>query len=77
MATPSTMFSTAKARIRKMRTWISGTSVRSSIRTKITNRAMPPAMHSPVPGLDQPQMDACWKPKTLSATPDTMRANPR
>ena len=34
-------------------------------------------MHSPMPGLLQPQMDDCWKPNTLRATPEAIRTRPR
>ena len=34
-------------------------------------------MHSPVAGFVQPQIADCWKPKTLSATPDAISARPR
>ena len=77
MAMPSTRFSTRKARTRKMRTCISGSSVRSSTRANTTRQTMPAAMDSPMAGLDHPQVDACWKPKTLRPTPATMSARPR
>src|SRR5579871_3003581 len=77
IAMPSTRFSTANARIRKMRTWIRGTAVRSSTRTKATRRATPTTMHRTVEGLDHPQLDDCWKPSTLSATPPTTSESPR
>jgi hypothetical protein len=75
--TPSTRFSTVKARIRKIRTSMSGESARSSTRANATSKSRPAAMHSPMAGLLQPQMEACWKPNTLSATPEAMSTRPR
>ncbi len=75
--TPSTRFSTKNGRIRKMSTWISGEVVRASTKKNTTRSTAPMAMHAPVAGLLQPQIVDCWKPNTLSATPDAIRTRPR
>ena len=70
-------FSTANVRLLKMRTLISGDSVRRSTATNTTSSSAPATMHTVMAGLPQPQMADCWRPKTLSPTPATIRARPR
>jgi hypothetical protein len=72
MATPSTRFSTAKGRMRKMSTFIRGDATRCSTSAKATSSMAPAAMQTTVPTLAHPQIPACWKPTMLKATPLTM-----
>ena len=80
MAISSTRFSTAKARVRKMWTLISGDSVRISTRTKMPMMAKPPMMQIHVPGLLHPHgTENCCRPKMLKPIllPAAMRTAPR
>jgi hypothetical protein len=77
MTTSKTMFSTRKGRLAKMRTFITGEAVRYSTAPKTPRSTRPAAMHTPMAGLPQPQMEDCWSPNTLRATPPTIRARPR
>jgi hypothetical protein len=70
-------FSTRKARLPKMRTFISGDAVRCSTTTKTPRSTRPATMHTSIAGLPQPQMEDCWSPNTLRATPPTISARPR
>ena len=63
--------------MRKMLSCMSGEDVRISTMPNVTRKATPPAMHRAVPGFPQPQIEDCWKPSTLSATPSAMRTAPR
>ena len=67
----------AKARMRKMSTFISGVRVRCSNRTKATSRSTPTTMHRIVAALPHPHVADCWNPITLRATPPTISARPR
>jgi hypothetical protein len=71
------MFSTRKAWLPKMRTFIRGDAVRCSTATKTPRSSRPATMHSSITGLLQPQMEDCWSPNTLRATPLTIKARPR
>jgi hypothetical protein len=77
MTMPRMMFSTPNARLAKMCTLISGDSVRRSMEKKMPSRTTPAPMHSSMAGLPHPHRDDCWKPNTLSPTPQMMRARPR
>ena len=72
-----TAFSEAKPRSLKMRIWISGSSVRSSKRTKAASRASPATMEPMVAALSQPQVLACCSPSTASPMPAVIMSAPR
>ena len=61
---------------RKTRRPISGFSAFRSKRTNPARIARPPAMHTQVAQLSQPQDQACWNPSTLSPMPAAIRAAP-
>ena len=77
MASPRMTFSTVNVRLAKMRTFISGDSVRRSTPKNTTQETTPTAMHTQMAGLPQPHRADCWNPNTLSPTPATIRARPR
>ena len=76
-ATPRTMFCTSKVRFSKMRTLISGESVRRSTTANTTSSTTPTTMLIQIHGLPQPHRADCWNPNTLSPTPPTISARPR
>ena len=71
------MFCTSKVRFSKMRTLISGESVRRSTATNTISSTTPAAMLSQMAGLPQPHRADCWNPNTLSPTPPTISTRPR
>ena len=71
------MFSTRNARLAKMRTLISGESVRRSTAKNTISSSTPAAMLTQMAGLPQPHSADCWNPNTLSPTPPTIRTRPR
>ena len=71
------MFSTRNGRLAKMRTFISGDSVRSSTAPNTISSTTPAAMHTSMAGLPQPHRADCWNPNTLSPTPPMIRTRPR
>ena len=71
------MFSTRNARFRKIRTLISGDSVRRSTAKNTISSSTPAAMLTQMTGLPQPHRADCWKPNTESPTPATIKARPR
>ena len=73
----STAFSEAKPRSLKMRTLISGSSVRSSKSTNVANSASPATIEPMVAALSQPQVLACWSPSTASPMPAVIIMAPR
>ena len=77
MATPRMMFSTKNAWLLKIRTLISGDSVRRSTVKNTISSSTPTAMLAQMAGLPQPHRADCWNPNTLSPTPPTIRARPR
>ena len=77
MAINKTRFSTAKGRMRKISTLMSGDSVRSSTRTKTPMITRPAMMQIHVHGLLHPQGTDCCRPKMLSPIPAAMRTAPR
>ncbi len=77
IAIPRMTFSTRNVRFSKMRTLISGDSVRRSTVKNTASRTTPTAMLASMAGLPHPHRADCWKPKTLSPTPPTIRARPR
>ncbi len=77
IASPKMTFSTVNARLLKMRTLISGESVRRSTAKNTTRRTTPTAMLTQMAGLLQPHRADCWNPNTLSPTPPTTRIRPR
>ena len=77
MATPRTTFSTRNARIRNIWTCMSGDVVRSSTWAKTPRSTTPAAMLIPMAGFPHPQINDCWNPNTLNATPLEMRKRPR
>ena len=78
MVMPSTRFSTRKARMRKMLTCMSGDGGADSTKSKTTSRARPAAMHSPMPGLLQPQIGRLLEAERRSEpTPPAISTSPR
>jgi hypothetical protein len=77
IATPRIAFSTANARLAKMRTLTSGGAVRLSTIRKQASSTAPATMQPTVAGAPQPHSDACCRPKTLSPTPPAISTSPR
>jgi len=77
LAMPRMTFSTVNVRFSKMRTLISGDSVRRSTEKNTISSNKPTAILTQMAGLPQPHRADCWNPNTLRPTPPTIRARPR
>ena len=77
IAMPKMTFSTVNAWLLKIRTLISGDSVRRSTAKNTIRRIMPAAMLTQMTGLPQPHSADCWNPNTDSPTPPAIRTRPR
>ncbi len=69
--------SAVNARFAKIRTCMSGYSVRSCVRTKATVSAAPRTIEPIVLASSQPQTADCWSPRTSRPMPSAKRTAPR